>query len=329
MAVIAAVLLAAGCGQSDSDEAGLNLTVPTATVDDTIPSETTQPPLRATTEATEASEVLSIAETLTSTPRPTSAEEMAEALSAVEQTLRNDDLSLSDEELSSIGRYQQGLYRQLTFQPDWQDTVLASVAEDIAPAVALNWEARENLQELLAIHHTADSLPAWRVSDPFPAAELLGYYKEAEATTGIDWEYVAAINLVETRMGRIQGISTAGAVGPMQFLPTTWAECCDGDPTQPRDAIIGAATYLTHRGGPENMDKAIWGYNNSDFYVNAVKAYAEVLRADERAYFGYHGWGVYFLTTEGLIFIEEGYEQAEEIPAAEWLAQYPETLITG
>ena len=66
-------------------------------------------------------------------------------------------------------------------------------------------------------------------------------YRAAEAATGIDWYWLAAIHLQETRMGRIIGTSSAGAVGPMQFLPTTWARCCTGDPTVTRDAIIGAA----------------------------------------------------------------------------------------
>jgi hypothetical protein len=260
-------------------------------------------------------------------PLPTSSSALVTELTRAERALRSS--GYSEEQLSAIGRWQQALYRHLSFHPEWLDAVLGTMPPDVAAAVALNWEARENLQALLATHTIHHTMPAWRIVDPSPAAELLSYYKEAERTTGIDWEYVAAINLVETRMGRIRGISTAGAIGPMQFLPTTWAECCQGDPTDPRDAIIGAATYLTHRGGPENMSKAIWGYNNSDYYVNAVTAYAEVMRQDERAYFGYHGWGVYFLTTEGVIFIEEGYEQPTEIPVTDWLARRPETLVTG
>jgi len=50
---------------------------------------------------------------------------------------------------------------------------------------------------------------------------------------------------------------------------------------------------------------------------------------DERAYHGYHAWGVYFLTTEGVIAIDEGYEPDAEIPVTEWLARNPETLVSG
>jgi hypothetical protein len=258
---------------------------------------------------------------------PTDAETLAQALVEAERAVR--DQSLPKPLLSQWGQRQQALYRRLSFHPDWFEPVLGSVSDDVAEAVALNWEARENLIALLATEKRHDTMPAWRVEEPPPAAELLSYYQEAEELTGISWEYVAAINLVETRMGRIQGVSTAGAIGPMQFLPTTWAECCVGDPTNPRDAVIGAATYLTVRGGPDNMSKAIWGYNNSDYYVNAVTAYAEVMMADERAYYGYHGWEIYFLTTEGLVAIPVGYEQKVEIPVVDWLQDHPEALITG
>src|SRR3712207_536212 len=64
--------------------------------------------------------------------------------------------------------------------------------------------------------------PAWRIVAPAPASELLGHYRAAEAAVGVPWQYLAAIHLVETRMGRIRGVSVAGAQGPMQFLPSTW-----------------------------------------------------------------------------------------------------------
>ncbi len=110
------------------------------------------------------------------------------------------------------------------------------------------------------------------VAGSIPAGPTISVCNQAaEDATGIEWEYLAAINLVETRMGRINGVSTAGAVGPMQFLPSTWAECCEGDPTIAADAIMGAGQYLLDRGGPLDMDRAILGYNNSKNYVTAVQ----------------------------------------------------------
>ena len=109
------------------------------------------------------------------------------------------------------------------------------------------------------------------------------------------WEYLAAIHLVETRMGRIKGDSIAGAQGPMQFIPTTWAIYGrGGDITSNRDAIHAAARYLRATGAPADMARALRAYNNSARYVRAVTAYAQQIQADERAYLGYHAWQVYY-----------------------------------
>jgi len=59
---------------------------------------------------------------------------------------------------------------------------------------------------------------------PTAAAQLLADYHEAEATTGVSWAYLAAINFIETRFGRDVGTSTAGAQEPMQFEPATWTQ---------------------------------------------------------------------------------------------------------
>ena len=255
-------------------------------------------------------------------PLPQDEAAMIAALDEAELAVR--DNTLATDTRAAWGRRQQALYRVLSENQDWAPAALAGTDPRIQSAVDLNWSARQNLSSLVNTETLHDELPAWRVEPPAPAEELLGYYKQAEETWGIEWEYLAAINLIETRMGRIHGVSTAGAVGPMQFLPTTWAECCEGDPTQPSDAIPGAAKYLTIRGGPENMPRAIWGYNNSDYYVDAVSAYANVLMADEEAYHGYHAWEIYFLSTEGLVRIPVGYDQPEPILVTEWLATNPD-----
>ena len=168
------------------------------------------------------------------------------------------------------------------------------------------------------------TLPAWRILEPLPPDKLLAYYREAESLTGVPWYWLAAINLQETRMGRIDGVSSAGAVGPMQFLPNTWASCCTGDPLDPREAIIGAATYLVDRGAPGDMRAALYGYNPSDAYVILVTAYAENLRDDERAYRGYHAWQVFFESAVGDVRLPVGYASAAEIDAATYLADHPE-----
>ena len=254
-------------------------------------------------------------------PLPTDAAGLAEALTEAERMVR------SSEEAAPWGRRQQQLYRVLTANREWATEVLDTVGDDVRLAVENNWDARLNLSALVSSGPLSEVLPAWRIRAPLPAAELLAIYEEAEAQTSIPWEYLAAINLVETRMGRIEGLSTAGATGPMQFLPSTFAECCEGDPTDDRDAIIGAGVYLTLRGGPDDMAQALRGYNNSSRYVSAVTAYANVLEEDPAAYYGYHAWDVYFLSAAGLIRMPVGYDEAEAVPAADWIAANPDALI--
>jgi hypothetical protein len=258
-------------------------------------------------------------------PYPTAAVDLAAELSEAELALRQP--GIDQRSAAPWGRRQQILYRVLAANPDWAATVLDATDPSVAGAVRANWLAR---QEALALVNTEDlspTLPAWRIQTPLPADELLGYYREAEAATGVPWTVLAAVNLVETRMGRIHGVSTAGAVGPMQFLPSTWSSCCQGDPTVDRDAIVGAAVYLTDRGAPANIDRALFGYNNSDDYVRTVNAYASVMAADEQAYYGYHAWDVLFLSAAGLVRLAEGYDQAEPVDAATWLRDHPEALI--
>ena len=144
---------------------------------------------------------------------------------------------------------------------------------------------------------------------PKPVDVLLGYYKEAEASTGIPWAYFAAIHFVETKTGRIRGNSTAGAQGPMQFIPSTWAVYGEGDINDDHDAIRAAARYLKAAGGPGNMDKAIFAYNPSDAYVTAIEKYAGVMMADQRAFDGYHAWQVYVSTVDGTTYLPEGWQK--------------------
>jgi len=72
---------------------------------------------------------------------------------------------------------------------------------------------------------------------------------------------LAAVNLVETGMGRIDGVSIANAQGPMQFLPSTWAEpgIGKGNIRNPHDAIQAAARYLVRRGGLRDIRRGLWG----------------------------------------------------------------------
>jgi hypothetical protein len=116
---------------------------------------------------------------------------------------------------------------------------------------------------------------------PQSPSSLRSIWQAAGATYGIPWEVLAAINKVETDFGRNLGPSSAGAIGWMQFLPSTWARWGidangDGvaDPNNPTDAIFSAARYLAACGGQTDIAAAIYCYNHADWYVNEVLSLA-------------------------------------------------------
>jgi membrane-bound lytic murein transglycosylase B len=113
---------------------------------------------------------------------------------------------------------------------------------------------------------------------------------------------------VESKTGRIHGNSPAGATGPMQFDPVTFAAYGKGgNINDNHDAILAAARYLADSGGPANMDKALFAYNHDNGYVAAVKGYAQVMLADAKAYDGYYQWQVLFAMASGTYLMPEGY----------------------
>ena len=230
-------------------------------------------------------------------------ETLAARLTDAEQRIRSAGTPAG--ELKAAGMTQQAAYRQLVARPEWRPVVLARIPAALRPVVEANVEAGSQLRVLTKPKTT---LPPWRIVAPPPPEELLSYYKAAEAASGIQWQYLAAIHLVETRMGRIRGASSAGAQGPMQFLPSTWAAYGQGDINNPRDAIMAAARYLDRNGGPQDMAGALFAYNHAQTYVRAIDLYAAQMRADERAYFGYYHWQVYYRTTSGDALLPEGYQ---------------------
>jgi hypothetical protein len=171
-------------------------------------------------------------------------------------------------------------------------------------------------RELGALTGTPRStLPAWRIQPPPPPDVLRNHYAEGEAATGVPWTLLAAVHLVETRMSRIQGDSSAGAQGPMQFLPSTWAIYGEGgDIRDDRDAILAAARFLAASGAREDQYRAALRYNPTPRYARAVVAHAARMAADERAFLGYHGWEVHYRTTLGDVWLRPGYAADEERP---------------
>lgn len=247
--------------------------------------------------------------------------QIADDLVADERALR--DPASPEAVLAAAAYRQQAAYRTMGRHPEWDAATRPRIPAELVEIYDRNIDAR---RQLAALNEPSvpDTLPAWTIVAPAPADELLGYYREAEAASGVDWTYLAAINLIETRFGRIAGVSSAGAQGPMQFLPSTFAEYGDGgDIWSPRDSIMAAGRYLAASGFAENRDNAVFAYNNSDLYVRAVNDYAAVLRADPVAFAGYHRWDVYVNTTAGDVLLPVGYSASTPINAADYLAGVP------
>jgi soluble lytic murein transglycosylase-like protein len=225
---------------------------------------------------------------------------LAAVITEAERTIRS-----GAADVERVGRQQQAAYRAVAARPELRSAVLAEVPEDLRGVVVAHTDA---LVDLLRLTKAQPTLPAWRIVAPPPPDELLGYYREAEQEFGVGWEYLAAIHLVESRMGRIRGTSPAGAQGPMQFMPATWAAYGEGDVNDPRDAIFGAARYLRASGAPGDMRRALFAYNRSDAYVRAITAHAEQMRATPAMYEGYWHWQVYYRTVDGDRVLPVGYD---------------------
>ena len=268
---------------------------------------------------------------MAATPEPAlrparSPREVAEQIVAAEGALA--DRATAPGALVRAGRLQQLAYRELGSHPRWDARVRALVPRRLHRLVHDNVASRRAFRSMHPSGRSelSDELPAWRIIAPAPLPRLRGLYRRAERRTGVDREYLAAINLVETAFGRIRATSTAGAQGPMQFMPATWAAYGGGgDVNSPRDAILAAGRYLAANGFNRSGGKAgaLYRYNNSSAYVRGVTLLAEVMKRRPTALAGYYHWQVYYLTSRGSILLPEGYATRTPIPVDDWLADHP------
>ena len=315
-AIVAAAVLTAGTWEltrSDETASSTSTSAPTTTSTTAPTSTTTTTAAPATTTTTEPVDVFALQ------PPPAAGDPagLAAQLEAAEAAIR--DPATSEVELATAALSQQVAYRALGARPEWDADVLARLPEHLRGPAQLHVAAR---REFRGMHRTlSPTIPAWQIVAPAPADELLAHYQEAEATFGIPWRYLAAINLVETATGRIRGTSVAGAQGPMQFMPATWeAYGAGGDVNDHRDAIMGAARYLAANNGAQDIDHALYRYNHSERYVRGVKLYADLVAEHPRAWLGLYHWGVWYLSEAGEVYLPVGYHATEPIPAAEYLA---------
>jgi hypothetical protein len=201
------------------------------------------------------------------------------------------------EDVELLTLYEQRIYRTLAAHSKLAGRVLARLDGRTAREGGANVAAGHALFE-----HTTPltEVPDFRIRRPEPADALLGYFLEAEERFAVDWEVLAAIMLVETRMGRIRSRSSAGAQGPMQFLPSTWeAYGLGGDVHDPHDAVPGAANYLRASGAPNDYRAALYAYNPVNAYVTAVWRYAKTMMRHPDSYYAYYHWQVFVRTLDG------------------------------
>ncbi|MEQ4717178.1 lytic transglycosylase domain-containing protein [Nonomuraea sp. B19D2] len=196
-----------------------------------------------------------------------------------------------------LALHQQRIYRYAARHPKLAAQAFARLP---APLAA---EAKDNtaaIRGLLSLAHPVKPSATFKVQAPPPAAELLGHFKKAERRFGVEWEVLAAVMFAETKFGRVKSDSHTGAQGPMQFMPGTWkAYGMGGDVQDPRDAVMAAANYLRASGAPRDYRRALYAYNHSQAYVNAILLHARQIKRDPRNYYAYYNWQVFVITTAG------------------------------
>ena len=218
-------------------------------------------------------------------------------------------------EVRRAGEFQQLAVHTLATAPD---AYLRKTRARLAPQAAMVIGNAVRATELLRrLTDPMSTMPPWRILAPPPPRELRGYYRAAQRSFGVPWTYLAAIHLVESRMGRIRGPSTAGARGPMQFLPSTWdLYGAGGDINDPHDAILAAARLLVDNGAPGDMAGALYHYNPSSYYVRAVTAFARTIERAPYTYRGYWHWRVLFRHERGTYVLPRGYPRERPVPLA-------------
>jgi membrane-bound lytic murein transglycosylase B len=195
-------------------------------------------------------------------------------------------------DVALLALHQQRIYRLLGAHRGLARATLDRLPQTLRAVARDNILARRALSRITSIHRGPP--PRIRIGPAEPADVLRAHYRTARRRFHVGPALLAAINFVESAFGRLRNRSVSGAKGPMQFIPSTWqAYGLGGDIDDPHDAILGAANYLHANGAPADERRALFHYNPSRAYVDAISRYARRIRADWRAFYAYYAWQVY------------------------------------
>src|SRR5215510_2638308 len=227
---------------------------------------------------------------------PTLVDTKAQLATAIDDWLAGGEPRPSSE-VTLDALYDQRIELVLAGNPGLARSTLRLVPAAFARQFQTNLAAKRDLWRLTPPTHRR----RFRTGPSLPPANLLRYYREAERRFGVRWNLLAAVNFVESAFNKLRNNSAAGAQGPMQFIPATWrAYGMGGDVHDPHDAILGAANYLRANGAPTDNRRALFHYNQSALYVDAVLRYAREIRKDRRAFYAYYARQVFVRTPSGL-----------------------------
>lgn len=248
---------------------------------------------------------LALAAPAPNAPLPARPADVAAALTATTTALqseidawRSSGTASVPEDVTLYALFEQRLTRTLSAKP-----ALARRAIPLLPAALAS-----KVSDVITAHRELVRItpplrkPTIRVGRAAPAADLVRWYREGEQRFHVPWRVLAAVNFVESAFGKLRSASAAGAQGPMQFLPSTWRTYgLGGNVHDPHDAILGAANYLRASGATLSIRRALYAYNPSPLYVDAVLRYARRIRVDVRAFYEFYSWQVYVRTSSGSV----------------------------
>jgi membrane-bound lytic murein transglycosylase B len=204
--------------------------------------------------------------------------------------------SAAPEDVVLLALYQQRIYRTLANNRALSKATVKRLRPSLARVASDLLAAQRELYAL------TPPLKTHKIKvGPAPAASvLLAHYRDAQRRFGVPWNVLAAVNFVESKFGKLRNASAAGAQGPMQFMPATWRRYgLGGNVHDAHDAILAAANYLHANGAPHDLRRALYHYNPSRLYVDAVLRYAHLIGTDRTMFFALYNWQVFLKTAHG------------------------------